>query len=105
MFWARLWTGLEMTLEKYQPEKYIHQLEDRPLLLIHGKSDGMIPYTETLILYEAANKKPELWLIEGYNHIESIVHPEYRKRLSHFFGKVNIPEELIAKTEGAPNDI
>ena len=38
------------------------------LILIHGKADTLIPYSESLALAEAVPKS-ELFLIDGFSHI------------------------------------
>lgn len=58
--------------KKVNPYRTVSQLAGRPLLLIHSKSDLTIPYTQSELLYAAADQKSaSLWLTNGAAHIES----------------------------------
>jgi pimeloyl-ACP methyl ester carboxylesterase len=83
-FWGWLWSGVD--LREHRPGRLIPELAGKPLLLIHGKADGIIPYTETLLLHRASQERAELWLVENARHAESIQHREYPARLRRFFG-------------------
>jgi alpha-beta hydrolase superfamily lysophospholipase len=85
-FWGWAISGTD--LGHHEPEKWISGLSDRPLLLIHGTADSMIPHTEAVRLHElAGSRSAELWLVEGAGHLGTINHPDYRDRLRHFFEK------------------
>lgn len=81
--WGWLWTGADVG--GHQPERHIGILAERPLLLIHGTGDRLIPHQETLRLYEATGRRAGLWLVGGADHIQTVDHPEYRERLRRFF--------------------
>jgi len=82
-FWGWVWTGADV--DRHRPERVIRALADRPLLLIHGTRDRLIPHTETLRLYEATGRRAELWLVPDGDHVQTVDHPEYRDRLRAFF--------------------
>jgi hypothetical protein len=46
------------------------------LLLIHGAADTIIPCTESQQSHERAANS-ELWLLDGFGHIQAATHPEY----------------------------
>jgi pimeloyl-ACP methyl ester carboxylesterase len=81
-FWGRIYTGID--LAEHRPCEYAKSLEGRPLLLIHGMADTMIPHTESERLHEAA-AHAELWLIDGFGHIQAATHAEYAARVGRFF--------------------
>lgn len=84
-FWGWVWTGVDV--DRHRPERQIRALTTRPLLLIHGTRDRLIPHTETLRLWEAAGRRGELWLVPGKDHVQTVDHPEYRERLRAFFAR------------------
>jgi|RhiMetdeSRZDD1v2_1073273.scaffolds.fasta_scaffold1409728_2 fermentation-respiration switch protein FrsA (DUF1100 family) len=81
--WGWVWSGLDVG--RHRPGDRIHALVRRPVLLVHGTADRLVPHAETLRLYELAGRRPELWLVPGADHVQSLDHPEYRERLRRFF--------------------
>ncbi|MBN2383480.1 alpha/beta fold hydrolase [bacterium] len=84
-FWGWLWAGFD--LYDHRPGDLLPLLSDCPLFLIHGTQDRVIPCTESLKLFAATDKKAELWLIEGFDHLQGISHPDYFNRICTFFGQ------------------
>jgi len=82
--WGSVWTGVD--LARHFPAERIGALTSRPLLLIHGTADRLIPSAQTVQLYEWAGRRAELWLVPGAGHVGTVDHPEYRQRLARFFG-------------------
>ena len=80
--WVRFWTGVD--LDDRPTEELIADI-NRPMLLIHGKADQMIPYTETKKLYEIVRNQADLWIVDGYGHVASLGHQDYRQYLQNFF--------------------
>jgi alpha-beta hydrolase superfamily lysophospholipase len=83
-FWGWTWSGLDVG--RHRPGERIRALTNRPLLLIHGTADRLVPHAETLRLYELAGRRAELWPVAGVDHVQSLDHPEYPDRLRRFFG-------------------
>ena len=54
------------------PAETIAALEPRPVLLIHGTDDPIIPYAHALRLKAAAGPSAELWPIEGAGHTQGV---------------------------------
>lgn len=69
------------------PLRVIGQLAGRPLLLIHGTDDDMIPVSHARRLYDAAHEPKELWLAPGANHCGAyfLDRPAYCQRVIAFF--------------------
>ncbi len=69
------------------PLAMISQIAPRPLLLMHGTADEMIPVSHAHRLYEAASEPKELWITEGANHCGAyfLDRPGYCNRVVNFF--------------------
>ena len=83
----RLMFGLD--LEAISPMARIGELAGRPVLLIAGMGDEMIPDSHAGFLYEAAGQPKELWLIQGADHggTLSAAGLEYERRVEKFFSR------------------
>lgn len=87
--WPALWAARRagIDVEGFQPESSISRLGPRPILIIQGARDRVVPVSDALRLYAAAHQPKSLWLIDGADHgryIES--EPvEYERRLVAFF--------------------
>lgn len=80
--WGWLISGVD--LADHQPIQSIGKLQDRPILLIHGTDDRLIPPAESERLARAAGGNATLWLVEKAGHTGSIEHPEYAPRVRRF---------------------
>ena len=64
---------------------------DKPVLLIHGKDDIAVPYTNSVEIFNAMenNSKKDLWLTENTQHIQSILvyKDEYLEKVNSFINK------------------
>ena len=79
------WTWTQRDINASSPRDHIAAIADRPLFLIHGTADGVVPVTEAGKLYEASGRRAELWLVEGAGHSASMGRPEYVQRLRAFY--------------------
>ncbi len=74
------WIGMLLTRRnphKVAPEEVIHQIAPRPVLLIHGTRDWLIPPHHAQRLYEAAREPKVLWWAEGSEHVQArFDHPD-----------------------------
>lgn len=50
------------------PQKWVDKVSPRPLFLIHGDRDDLVPVTHARELYERAHSPKELLIIEGGEH-------------------------------------
>ena len=81
-FWAYLLTGHDYS--NSAPEEDVARL-GRPLLIIHGTRDITVPVSEVEHLAAAAAKGTvQVFLVEGADHMRTIGHPEYSKRVGDF---------------------
>ena len=51
-----------------RPIDAIQELNGRPVLLIHGTNDGVVPFINGERLFAVAHEPKEFWVIDGANH-------------------------------------
>lgn len=75
------------------PEANIHKMVDTPLLLVHGTDDELIPVSHARRLAEAYPGDPDIWIVNGTRHTETIHRKpaEYAQKLKAFLECVNQP--------------
>lgn len=52
----------------YNPVDYVKKLSPRPLLVIHGTRDRIVPVQCGRRLYDAAGEPKDIWIVEGVDH-------------------------------------
>ena len=74
-------------ITRVRPIDAAAQLAPRPLLLIHGTGDTLIPVSQAHQIFEAAREPKELWLVEGVEHCGAYFadRREYVRRVAAFF--------------------
>jgi fermentation-respiration switch protein FrsA (DUF1100 family) len=67
----------------------IGKISPRPVLLIQGMGDGMVPLDSAQRLYEAAGEPRQLWEEEGVPHLNMYIYYRemYTERVIEFFDK------------------
>lgn len=80
---GRLWPDFDPWAVR--PEREATELwkEDVPLFVIHSTADDIIP-VEHAKMFAAAHPEAEVWILEGYDHVEAFAHPDYEERLRSF---------------------
>jgi fermentation-respiration switch protein FrsA (DUF1100 family) len=81
-----------LPLKKVSLKKIVHNI-DTPVLFVHGKRDGMIPYSMSVDLYNEKSKgKRDLLLIEKGNHANSykVDKNKYLEKCKKFLSENNI---------------
>lgn len=83
-FWAKLY--LKINISEVSPSKSAKKLTI-PILVIHSKTDNVIPFSNAKIIQEALknNSKSSFWFRE--NMVHGQLGGEYEKRLGEFFDK------------------
>ena len=68
------------------PLRAIPEIAPRPLLLIHGDADTLIPVEDSRALFAAAHEPKDLWIVPGSGHVQAFHdHPaEYAHRVLTF---------------------
>jgi pimeloyl-ACP methyl ester carboxylesterase len=80
---TRWWIGAS---GKDGPIQVIKTIAPRPLFLIHGKADEMIPTSHSTLLYETAGEPKQIWLPEQGRHadVHRFYPEEYERRVVEF---------------------
>ena len=73
--------------ERYSPKYTIGKIAPRPVLLIHGRHDNLVPAAQARRLYRRAGEPKTLWLVPGARHNKcgEVGGFAYKQRLADFF--------------------
>ncbi|MFZ5988620.1 MAG: alpha/beta hydrolase [Bacillota bacterium] len=84
----KIMTGVDTS--KVCPEKVIHKISPRPVLLIHSKDDKTIPVKNSRLLSKLSDGSVELWETSGVGHVGSYegYTEEYTKRVISFLHNI-----------------
>jgi fermentation-respiration switch protein FrsA (DUF1100 family) len=84
-FFAEREAGI--TLDQVRAVDDIGRISPRPVFLIQGMRDSMVPLDSGQRLYEAAGEPRQLWLEDGVTHLGMYPHDkaEYTRRVIGFF--------------------
>jgi len=82
--WPFQWLPALVVDNDYSPLASVGAVSPLPLLLLHGEADAIVPPHHAQRLYEAARLPKELWLLPGVGHIQSVIDPSLRRRLSDY---------------------
>jgi fermentation-respiration switch protein FrsA (DUF1100 family) len=90
-FFAEKESGLDMDM--LRPVDRIGEISPRPVMVIQGEADGMIPVDSAQRLYKAAGEPRFIWTEEGVPHVGMYdAYPEmYEENVIGFFNKYLIP--------------
>lgn len=69
-----------------RPIDAVGQIAPRPLLIIHGAADTLVPVSHAHRLYQAAGEPRELWVVPAIEHCGAyfLDRPAYCRRVSAF---------------------
>lgn len=78
---------LRVNPERYSPKYNIGKISPRPVLIIHGRYDNIVPAAQAKLLFKQAGEPKEIWLVPGakHNKCAEVGGFEYKQRLSDFF--------------------
>lgn len=85
-FWMVVLSGLDPD-DLRSDELIVEVAAAKPVLLIHGTEDAVIPCEESRRLHAASGERVDLWILRGAGHVEAMHHFRYRRRLERFFGQ------------------
>lgn len=73
--------------ERYSPRSSIAKLSPRPVFIIHGRQDNLVPAAQARWLYRLAGEPKQLWLVPNAKHGKcgEAGGYEYKQRLADFF--------------------
>ena len=87
---------LRMNMKEVSPLEAAKTLGKRPLLLIHAEGDEVIPYQDTLSIYEAIKHKGkvEYWVPKVEGHIKAYIHEKenYEDKVLAFINHLAYPK-------------
>lgn len=83
------WLEIDSRIEAISPSRYIGNIAPRPLLLLHGTSDGLIEPEQAKRNFAAARQPKQLHWMQGANHCGGLTTEgeAYEKRVVGFFKK------------------
>jgi uncharacterized protein len=88
----RVWTWPLVALapflsRRYDPIDAVAAIAPRPLLIIHGEKDAIVPVSMSKKMFAAAREPKTLWTVPEAGHLEMRrrVREEYEKRVTRFF--------------------
>ena len=79
---------LRHRMRAFDPVEVVARIAPRPLLLMHGVEDDVIPVASAHALYARAGEPKELWLAGGMKHCQAldVLYDDCRTRVRAFFG-------------------
>lgn len=85
----------------FDPIEIIDRIAPRPLLLIHGEHDEIIPLNDAYLLYAKANQPKDLWVIPELQHCRALeaAYEPFCNRVREFFGE-HLSEAALARLAG-----
>ena len=89
---------LGIRCEEIAPMTAMGRIYPRPVLLIHGTADRLIPIENSRRLLAASPGNASLWEVEGAAHVQSIyaAPEEYARRVTAFLDEVLRPDPPAA---------
>lgn len=78
---------LGFPIRAFDPVEVMHRIAPRPILLMHGVEDDVIPVRSAYTLYSRAGAGRELWLIDGLKHCQALdeAYEPFKERVVGFF--------------------
>ncbi len=75
--------------EKFSPKFNVPKISPRPIFIIHGRYDNLVPAAQAKLLYKNAGEPKQIWLVPGakHNKCAEVGGVEYKQRLGDFFKK------------------
>ncbi|MBI3551500.1 MAG: alpha/beta fold hydrolase [Elusimicrobia bacterium] len=73
----------------YSPIKFVTDISPRPLLIIGGSEDRLMPEDDVRRLFAKAGEPKQLWIVQGAKHAKchDIAGLEYETRVAGFFNR------------------
>ncbi|KAK5574771.1 hypothetical protein RB653_010024 [Dictyostelium firmibasis] len=70
------------------PLNYVDKISPKPILFIHATHDPVVPYAQSVLLYEKANHPKELWTVHNSKTHQTAFHStsidQYKDKLRNF---------------------
>lgn len=101
MHWAKWMVHVDPSA--LRPVDVIGRISPRPILVMHGTLDEIVPVRHAYTLFKAAEEPKELWIVPGAHHVEARdLDPDgYFERIERFLRQVLNPAALAARVPAA----
>ena len=82
--------GESLVSDQLSPAQLIERISPTPLLIIHGRNDEIVPFSQGIKLYEAAKQPKTMFDVKSGKHGDSLSRDQgaYRKRLLQWLDSV-----------------
>ncbi len=89
---------LRYRMAAFDPVEVIERIAPRPILIMHGVEDEMVPVESAHALRARAGETCELWLIEGLKHCRALeeAYEPFKARMLAFFERWLTPDAVPA---------
>jgi fermentation-respiration switch protein FrsA (DUF1100 family) len=87
-----------------RPVDYIARIAPRPILIVHGERDRLIPVAEGHALHAAAAHPKEFWIAPDMGHVRAATRlaDDYLARIDAFFGVALVTPSPVPNADPAP---
>ncbi|MEZ6137462.1 MAG: alpha/beta hydrolase [Pirellulaceae bacterium] len=82
--WLVKWGAWLLTSDEYCGEDAISRIATTPVLFIHGTEDVGVSAYHSQRLFVAAAEPKDLWIYDGYGHLQIFTQVENQKRLANY---------------------
>jgi pimeloyl-ACP methyl ester carboxylesterase len=86
---------LHYRMHAFDPVEVVDRIAPRPLLIVHGTEDDVVPVASAHALYGRAAEPKELWLLDGLKHCKALdeCYDAFQARARDFFDRgLNRPQ-------------
>jgi alpha-beta hydrolase superfamily lysophospholipase len=103
-WWHRRWG--KPPFSAIAPEAVMPQLTDKPVLVIHGSQDALVPREHAERLISIAPEKHEAWFVKGAHHCGAYFtdRPAYSARVAAFFNR-HLESSSVSREATGPNRV
>jgi pimeloyl-ACP methyl ester carboxylesterase len=94
---------LRYRMQAFDPIEVIDRIAPRPILLMHGTEDEIIPVASAHALYARAGEPKEQWLQEGLLHCRAVeeMYEQFGDRVRDFFDRWLLPTAQVGQDGAA----
>ena len=75
---------LGFNINNHLPKDAITRFKSQPVLIIHGRNDPLIPFSESEKLFKNAIEPKEFYTIDAFGHYATFYDPEYVSTIKSF---------------------
>jgi dipeptidyl aminopeptidase/acylaminoacyl peptidase len=89
---------LRYRMADFDPVEVVDRIAPRPIFIMHGVEDELVPVASAHALYARAGEPKELWLIDGLMHCRALeeAYEPFKARMVGFFDRWLAPDVISA---------